>query len=286
MSNLFTCPHGHQWEGDQQPALCPVCGETGTAAPKTDPGPEKRVTIRVDLTIAGQSLEGQITVPAGPTRARQMLPVFQSLAEVIVDLGVKAVEEQGEKVSCKKGCGACCRQLVPISEMEARHIRDLVDDLPEPRRSQIRGRFAEAKSRLREAGLLDKLQQPDQFPDDQVRPMGLEYFAQKIACPFLEEESCSIYADRPIACREYLVTSPAENCARPSAETVHCVPLAGKVSNAVARLDRPRSGRFIPWVALVLAPEWAEAHPEEPPPRPGPELLREVFERLAGKKDP
>jgi Fe-S-cluster containining protein len=34
-------------------------------------------------------------------------------------------------------------------------------------------------------------------------------------CPFLEDESCSIHPDRPLVCREYLVTSPAELCAGP-----------------------------------------------------------------------
>jgi Fe-S-cluster containining protein len=274
--------------GQPQDPNNPVPDPTGPpATPAQSPaaGSIPLVTITVNLTISGQPLEGKITVPAGPTTARQMLPVFQSLAEVVVDLGVKAVEAEGKTISCKKGCGACCRQLVPISESEARHIRDLVTEMPEPRRSAIRARFADARQRLQDTGLLDKLQQPDQFPDDQVRPMGLAYFAQHIACPFLEEESCSIYADRPIACREYLVTSPAENCARPTAETVRMVPLAGKVSNAVARLDDPRSSRFIPWVPLILAPEWADAHPEEPHARPGPELLRAVFERLAGKKE-
>jgi Fe-S-cluster containining protein len=264
---------------------CPVHSPPEPIAEPAAGSSVPTVAITVKWTISGQPLEAKITVPAGPTRARQMLPVFQSLAEVVVEQGVKAVQKQGQKVSCTKGCGACCRQLVPISPLEARHIRDLVDHLPEPRRTLIRARFAEAGQRLNDAGLLDKLQHPDQLPKDQVRPLGAEYFALKIACPFLEDESCSIYPDRPIACREYLVTSPPENCARPSADTVHCVPLAGKVSNAVARLDHPASER-IPWVPLILAPEWAEAHAQEPPPRPGPELLREVFERLAARKGP
>jgi hypothetical protein len=42
----------------------------------------------------------------------------------------------------------------------------------------------------------------------------------------------------------------------------------------------------MPWVPLVLAPEWADNHPEEPSPRPGTEWLREVLERLTGQKIP
>src|SRR5262249_44693347 len=138
-------------------------------------------------------------------------------------------------ISCKAGCGACCRQLVPISEVEARNIGELVNSLPEPRRSQICARFAEARHRLEKAGLLEKLLHPENWPKDERQATGTWYFEQGIACPFLEKESCSIYADRPIACREYLVTSPAEHCAHPSAETVRCVKMPLKFGTALAR---------------------------------------------------
>ena len=153
-------------------------------------------------------------MPAGPTRLRQLLPLVQSFADAVVEGAAKGAEEQGLKISCKKGCGACCRQAVPISEVEARRIRDVVNELPEPRRSQVRARFAEARRRLAEAGLLDDLLHPGDWALRGNASFSLKYFYLGIPCPFLEEESCSIYADRPLTCREYLVTTPAENCAR------------------------------------------------------------------------
>jgi Fe-S-cluster containining protein len=129
--------------------------------------------------------------------------------------------------------------------------------------------------------MLEELLGRDQWPTDRGQSVMLRYFAQGIPCPFLEEESCSIHADRPTACREYLVTSPAENCSRPTPETVEMVPVPLKVWTALSRFDEvPAGGRYICGVPLVLAPEWAESHPEEPPPRPGPELLQELFEKL------
>ncbi len=245
------------------------------------------VTVSVTLSGPDWQLQTKMSVPKGPTQLSQLLPLVQSFADAVVDSAVKAIEEQGQKISCKKGCGACCRQLVPIAPAEARHIRDLVNELPEPRRTEIRARFAEARRRLEEAGLLEKLLHADQWADGEGQSFGLKYFQQGIPCPFLEEESCSIYADRPIACREYLVTSPAENCARPTAEVVQCVKLPLKMWTAVARFDKvPLSARFIHWVPLVLAPEWAEAHPDEPPPRPGLELLQELFDHLTTTKGP
>ena len=68
------------------------------------------------------------------------------------------------------------------------------------------------------------------------RSLGLRYFALGIPCPFLEAESCSIYTERPLVCREFLVSSPPENCAAPTAETVQVIPVEPKVSTALAAL--------------------------------------------------
>jgi Fe-S-cluster containining protein len=253
----------------------PDCGAGGT------------VTAHLALNVSGRRISADITVPDAPVRVTEMLPVFQSLADAVIGAAVQAVEDQGKSVSCCKGCGACCRQLVPIAEAEARRIRDLVEALPEPRRSGVRARFAEAKRRLQQAGLLERLEQRTHWAKDDRQPIGLAYFAEQIACPFLEEESCSIHPDRPIACREYLVTSPAANCARPTPEGVACVPLPTRIWPSVALFDEVPPGQTnIRWVPLALAPDWADAHPEEPPPQRAPELLGAMLERLTGKAIP
>jgi Fe-S-cluster containining protein len=255
--------------------------------PPATPDSPASVTADVELSVAGQRLRMKLTVPTGPTTWRMMLPLVQDLTNRVVNAAIQEVEEQGQRISCKKGCGACCRQLVPITEVEARRIRDLVDELPEPRRSEIQDRFADARRRLEDDGVLQRLLHRQEWKDGEGRAIGLEYFSRGIPCPFLEAESCSIHADRPLACREYLVTSPAENCAGPTAETVRMVTLPLKVSNALAQMNEGQPpARSIRWVPLILAPEWAEAHPDEPPPRSGPELVRDLFQRLTDKEIP
>lgn len=248
--------------------------------------PAQTVTANVNLNLSGTPVAVEITVPLAPFPLPMLLPTFRSLAETIVEQAVENTKSEGLTISCRSGCGACCRQLVPISEVEARLIHDLVGDFPEPRRSKVLARFAEARRRLEEAGLLEMLLRPEAFSDDQLRPIGLNYFGQGIPCPFLENESCSIYEERPIACREYLVTSPAEHCAKPSPESVHCVKLAAKVSRAVYRIGHDPPRRSIRWVPLILALEWAEDHPDDLPPRPGQDWLREFFEHLTGRTIP
>ena len=239
------------------------------------------VTANIKLSGPDWDLQTTVSVSQGPTAVRDMLPLARSFSDAVVNAVVKTNEEHGQKISCTKGCGACCRQLVPITETEARHIRTVVENLPEPRRAAVRGLFAEARQRLEKAGLLEKLLHPEEIPLDEKQTFALQYFFQGIPCPFLEDESCSIYADRPIVCREYLVTSAVEHCARPTAETIRAVKMPVKVWTALARLDGSSSSQEkLPWIPLILAPEWAEAHPEEPAPRLGPALLQELFEHI------
>lgn len=246
-----------------------------------DAGPEV-VTGRLEMQLPGGTLAADFRVPAGPASPGDFLPLARALADQIVRLSVAHVEAEGRAVSCRAGCGACCRQLVPINKAEARSIRDLVEALPEPRRSEVKGRFAEAVRVLGEAGLLTSLDHRAGHEDDEHRwALGRRYFQMGVACPFLEDESCSIYPDRPLVCREYLVTTPPELCARPVHNEVEVVPLATSVGVAFARFQTPRLGPDEPrWLPLILALKWADSHPEEPPTVPGPRLLEALLARI------
>jgi Fe-S-cluster containining protein len=248
-------------------------------------GPEF-LTANVNLSISGRELRLEMTVPTGATRPVRMLPLFQSLADAFVEVEIKTAERSGKQVSCKKGCGACCRQLVPITKAEAYWLRDLVNEMPEERRSEILARFKEARLRLEDSGLLSRLAGMNGLNSEQKIALGLDYFRQGIACPFLEDESCSIHPQRPVVCREYVVTSPAENCSNPTPEGVRLIKVAAKVSQALAGLVEEGGEKSPPWVPLILALEWAEANPDESRERAGTELVQALFSRLTGKEIP
>lgn len=243
--------------------------------------------VKVDIDAGDWELHGEVNVPTGPMSLDQLLPVVRGLSDAIVIESARAVESLGACISCKAGCGACCRMMVGISEVEARRIRKVVESLPASRRGEIRARFAAALGQLQDAGLLAQLLQREHLNDEEYTALATAYFQQQIACPFLENESCSIYEERPITCREYLVTSPAENCARPTPNTIQRVHLPIRVFNAVARWQVSPSAHFLErWVPLILALDWAESHPDDPPPRPGPELLQELLSLLNGQIEP
>jgi len=243
--------------------------------------PPETTTAHIALSGPDWQFQTKVTVPAGPTQVDDMLPLAQALANALVSSAVNTIEKQGQRISCTKGCGACCRQLVPIAPVEARRINAVINALPEPRQDEIRTRFATAYQQLAQTELLTELQAPTHWTEGQGRVVGMKYFQQNIPCPFLEEGACSIYADRPIACREYLVMSPAENCAQPTPETIQTVKLPLRVWLGLARYEQGTVPEpFVNWVPLILAPEWAEAHPEQPSPQPGPTLVKQFFDHL------
>ena len=252
----------------------------------TPENPTEFFNTTAELVIAGRKMRLEMLIPAGPTRLAELLPLFRYLTDSFVDFSVENARAQGLEVSCRKGCGACCRQLVPISGIEARRLRDMVEEMPEPRKSTILARFEAARRRLEQAGLLEKLREPRQCRAEELIPFGMDYFHQRIACPFLEEESCSIHAERPLACREYLVVTPAEHCAEPTVESVRGVELVLRTARTIRGLEAERSVHATPWVPMILALEWADAHPDETPLQPGPEWVREVFSRLTGRTIP
>ena len=241
-------------------------------------------TADLRVNIGSEPVHLQITVPTGPAPIGRMLPVFQGLGDVVVEVGERKAVRAGEAVSCRAGCGACCRQVVPVSPSEARALARLVAALPEPRRAEVRGRFETALRRLRAAGVLQPLLGDDRGESTSLRPAGLAYFSEGVPCPFLEDESCSIHRERPLACREYLVTSPAAACARPTSDTVRCVPMPAHASAALRDLEHDAAPDEAAWLPLVLALEHADAHPDDPPPRPGPTWLADFFARLTGGK--
>ena len=159
-------------------------------------------------------------------------------------------------ISCAKGCGACCRQLVAIPLVDALALARLVEAMPEPRRGEIRARFAAATARVKASGVFDR-ESPHAAEDG--RALARDYFRLGVACPFLEDESCSIHAERPLVCREHVVTSPAANCARFGEAPIDRVDIAAPISAALSRATAAIAGVEASSIPLIFALEWAPA---------------------------
>lgn len=247
---------------------------------------EEWVTGTFKLSLHGEPVEMQMTVPAKPIKPMRMLPIFQMMTNSFLEIGVDATQKQGEKISCRAGCGACCRQPVPLAEIEAYQIAELVENLPEPRRSQIKARFAEGVKHFHEIRWFEEMDNFAALSLEERQKVILKYFYEGVACPFLENESCSIHHDRPLSCREYLVTTPAENCAQPTAETVNPIKPLFKFSETLRQIERSENLVNLNFVPLIRSLEWAEMYPEKMPEKSGQEWIADFFQKLTNAEIP
>jgi len=238
---------------------------------------QNSIDANIKLNIGNQDCEISFSVPEGKSGPDAVLPFARELTNKVVDTAVNDFLKDDKTISCEKGCGACCVQLVPITDIEAREIATLIKSLPKVKKREIREKFELAKKTFTEAGLWQTLSHPENVDDDNVRELGHEYFAQQVACPFLEDGACSIHPVRPLACREFLVTSPAVYCQKPNENDVVTVDIPSRISNALGRLGEHDPHYVSRWLPLIVAPFWQALHPNQPIKKTGPEWIEELL---------
>ena len=260
----------------------------GSGTPPQVEPPSGEVTANIEMTILSKRISLQLTVGSGLASARELLPIAHGLTQIASDIACNESEASGKPVSCKAGCGACCRQLIPITQPEAHQLRAVVGAMPDARRIEVERRFDDALSRLQQADMLEPLHSAERWSKLNPVEFGDTYFRLGIACPFLEHESCSIHDVRPMTCRAFSVTSPAENCRNPGPDNIVPVkhPLPRPLDAFGRAITGAGEGTPAPWVPLVLALDYARSVPEQAPEYTGPELLRAVFEAMTGTDVP
>jgi Fe-S-cluster containining protein len=123
-----------------------------------------------------------LALPAGAERAFKL----HQLVEEEIAQGADI------KVSCFKGCSACCHMEVEVTSYEADILKDIVE-----------GGHVIDSARLQK--------QSERDVQDPLWRQGMR--GENNRCVFLNGEgACSIYEKRPVMCRRHSVTSPAKNC--------------------------------------------------------------------------
>jgi len=240
-------------------------------------------TARFKLKVGEASIDASAQLPEGVVSPAVLLPVLQNLSNSLCELTIRNAEKLGERLSCRAGCGACCRQAVPITRVEARVLALWIDAQPEERRTELRERFRAAAARLEESGIAQAVRDSQTAPRDAIYALGLQYFALGIPCPFLEDEQCSIHEFRPLRCREYMVVSPPEYCAHPHTKQIVGIRAPVALSHILGRWDASGDAGSAEVILLTMLDEWVARNPPENDRahRTAPELLQEFLHAFA-----
>lgn len=232
-------------------------------------------------TASGHSTM-QVQVPRGPMRLADLVPLAQRITMLHVDQAIEAERRDGREVSCKRGCAACCRQLVPVSAPEAFRLADHVLALDDRSRDVLLARIDAAESAVEAAGLMAELEAiAAGAAVADVKALAARYFEAWIDCPFLHEELCTAHAERPLVCRDYVVTSPAELCRSPDRTKIRTVPMPPVLSVPLSRATAALTGDAPVMIPLAVAMRWVDAHADRGFQEwPGPEVMGALLREL------
>lgn len=221
--------------------------------------PPGMVLRAIELPTPDGVIRGKVAVTTGSMGLAGLVRIAYEVTNALVARAVQIEEQTGRRISCGAGCGACCRHMVPVSPPEAFAIVDLLDSLTPARRRVVVQRFARIVEILRAEAMVDELLAP-RLTGESSLPIARRYFTLGMACPFLEDESCSIHGDRPVVCRDFNVTSPAEWCRTPYDHDIAKVDMPVPLAAPLARLTAAVAGIEPCLIPLTLVPHWVARH--------------------------
>ena len=214
--------------------------------------------IGLELDILGEVVDIRISAAQRQATLADIVPLARTLSTKLVSAVLDRLRKEQKFVPCRKGCSACCNYLIPLSIPEALHMREEVLVMPPNRRRKILQSCLDAARKI-----LDKI--PESFDvhlttnaPNQVRQFSNWYAALKLPCPFLSGGLCTIYEQRPTACREHLVTDSASLCETERMDEPHVVMMPVRVVEALGQLAGELEGTCVEAVMLPLALPWAQ----------------------------
>ncbi|MHC4204875.1 MAG: YkgJ family cysteine cluster protein [Planctomycetota bacterium] len=221
--------------------------------------------IGLEFDALGETLNFDIEVGIERAKLADIVPLARTLCTNITDIVVHQARSNGDRIPCDKGCSACCsRCLVPLSVPEALRFKEEIDAAPTYQREYILGAC------LKAARLILNQKPPKSFKrqtkDSQSKSVDLNhlsnwYMSMKLSCPFLYNRVCSIYDQRPLACREHYITGSARVCKglRGDAEVLD---MPVQLPNVLGQLASELESTDVEAVILPLAPAWYEENSE------------------------
>ncbi len=95
------------------------------------------------LRVLGESRKVRVEVPPTPAHVDDLLPAARAITDATIEVALEKSAAAAAPAACRRGCAACCHQLVAVTIPEGRALVQLVRAMPPERQSIIRERFAE-----------------------------------------------------------------------------------------------------------------------------------------------
>jgi len=243
--------------------------------------------INLEMDVLDERLRFRIDVAHGRVKLSDIVPLARTISGRIADIVIDKHHKDGIEIACRKGCGHCCRShLVPLAVPEAFRLNEYIHS----RHRDLRDAMLRS-CLLAAQDILDR-EPPESFTPPTLEPVDSRgfladvstwYVSLGVCCPFLSNHVCTIYENRPLACRDYFVRGGSNACinADPTTGPLKMpVPMVEVLGQLAGELE----GSDIEAVILPLTPAWCEqnAHRAE---RTWPaETVAELFVELVSTR--
>ncbi|MDM5329851.1 YkgJ family cysteine cluster protein [Neobacillus sp. CF12] len=115
-------------------------------------------------------------------------------------------EKTNTKPSCKSGCSRCCKYPIWTTEVESLYIANWIrKNMDKDALNRLHKNFDKCNEDI--GDWAETYEYGDKTKHD-------EYTRKNVKCPFLINNSCSIYDARPFVCRTYFSYGNPKNCER------------------------------------------------------------------------
>jgi len=221
-------------------------------------------TINFELDIIGRTTRFSICVMQKQAKLSDIIPLARKLSTKLAIITLNNLHSNGIFVPCRKGCSACCNYLIPLSVPEAFRLREEVLAMPtEQSRDVLQSFLDTAKIILNEKPKIFKANEsPETNCQTQLIELSKWYASLKLTCPFLSNNLCTLYEQRPVACREYIVTGSALLCNDELSDESQTVQMPISILDGLGQLAAELEQTDIEAVMLPLALPWVQENIE------------------------
>ncbi|MHC4754835.1 MAG: YkgJ family cysteine cluster protein [Planctomycetota bacterium] len=213
--------------------------------------------IGLEIELFGRNINFQAAITEEQAALSDIVPLSRVVSTNIALAVLKKLQETDTFVPCRKGCSACCRYLIPLSVPEVFRLRQEILSLPADKRKLILNRILESAELILQSGFrnFETTGTPGNFVLDHL---GKWYAELQLSCPLMDENLCIMYAERPTACREHIVTASASLCQLESFENPNVVEIPFSINEALGQLAGELEGTEVEAVMLPLSVPWAD----------------------------
>ena len=167
--------------------------------------------VKIEVPVRGECLKFYVKAVDGGARLSDIVPVARAISDKITAEVIRVLKEEDYVIPCEKGCGSCCTYLVPLSVPEALRLIEEIEKKNAAYREVIKESFLVCAARIL------KKEPPRAFVENSETKEGLRSISDwyrdiQLTCPFLMDDVCVLYSQRPLACREHFVTGSSKGC--------------------------------------------------------------------------